>query len=339
MLYRLSYLGARLPVTGRESVTESRSADNAAGIRIGPGGFPGRVRILAAFRSSLTSWAFFGSAAALLAQAGAAPTPVVRSPGNAEWASTLAEARARAASQQKFVYVEFTQAQCGNCERMDHLLYPAFDFEALLIPMVPIKLEIDAGDGKILAARYQVQETPSVLITTPDGRLVFLMQGFRSAPDFYAHARQDLDTYRRFARKVEGQDVGKLSGREALDTGRELFQRQDSAAALPRLERAARAPDTTPEMHEDALELAAAAELELGKSAASSRTIEQLIATTKNSDRRERAELFQAQIPLSENNPGEALKRFQAFKRAHPQSPYMAGVDSMIQKLLDARSR
>ena len=339
MLYRLSYLGVRLPVTGRGSVTESGSADNAAGIRIGPEGFPGRVRNLAAIRSSLTSWLILASATALLAQAGAAPTPVVRSPGNAEWASTLAEARARAASQQKFVFVEFTQAQCGNCERMDHLLYPAFDFEALLIPMVPIKLEIDSEVGKALAARYEVRETPSVLITTPEGRLVFLMQGFRSAPEFYAHAHSDLDAYRRFARKVEGQDVSKLSGREALDTGRELFQRQDSAAALPRLERATRAPDTTPEMHEDALELAAAAELDLGKSAASSRTIEQLIATTKSSDRRERAELFQAQIPLSENKPAEALKRFEAFKRAHPQSAYMAGVDAMIQKLLDARSR
>lgn len=279
--------------------------------------------------------------AAALAKSAPAPTatPVVRSPGNADWAATLAEARSRAVAGRKLVYAEFGRAGCGNCQRMDELLYPAFDFEALLVPMVPVKLDLDSGDGPALAARYQVQEAPSVLITTPEGRLVFLMQGFRNAPDFYAHARKDLDAYRSFARKIEAQRLAKLSAREALDTGRELFQRQDPGAALPRLERVGSAPDATPAMREDALELAAAAELDLGESASSSQTIQKLISTTKDPDRRERAELFRAQIPLSEHNPAEALERFQAFKRAHPQSSYIARVDETIQRLLDARSR
>jgi hypothetical protein len=281
------------------------------------------------------------AAGAVSAQSAPAPTrtPAVRSPGNADWAVAWDQARGRAADQKKLVFVEFENEGCGNCQRMDGLLYNAMDFEALLVPMVPVKLDLESPDGKTLAARYEVQEAPSVLITTPEGRLVFLMQGFKNAPDFYAHAHQDLDAYRRFARRIDAQDVPKLPAAEALETGRDLFQRRDPAAALPRLQRVARASDATPAMREEALELAAAAELELGKPASSIQTIDKVISTTKDPDRRERAELFRAQIPLSENKPAEALKLFQAFKKAHPKSRYIAGVDAIIQKLLDAKPR
>src|SRR5437867_12939431 len=83
----------------------------------------------------------FASAAAAPSQT-TQPLPdvqknAVRSPGNAQWSPTVEEARKRAARERKFLFVEFDQEGCGRCQRMDILLYPAFDFEALLIPMVP----------------------------------------------------------------------------------------------------------------------------------------------------------------------------------------------------------
>jgi hypothetical protein len=271
-------------------------------------------------------------------QAGPAPatTPLVRSPGNAEWAATLAEARARAASEKKLVFVEFGQENCGNCRRMDALLYPAFDFEALLVGMVPVKLGLDEPEGQSTARRYEIAEAPSILVVNPDGRLVFLMQGFQDAPGFYGHIRKDLDSYRAFARRIDAQDVGKLTAAEALESGRDLYQRRDPGAALPRLERVASAPDATPAGLDSARELAAAAQLDLGKTADSRKTIESLISTTKDPDCRERAEIFRAQLPLAEGKPEEALRLFEAFRKAHPQSKYAAGVDEVIQRLAAA---
>jgi hypothetical protein len=269
----------------------------------------------------------------------ATPTPLVRSPGNAEWATTLSEARKRAAAQEKFIFVEFDRRGCGNCQRMDQLLYPAFDFEALLVPMVPMKVDLDSAEGQALALRYEIDETPSVMVVTPEGRLAFLMQGFQNAPDFYGHIHEQLDAYRRFARKIDAQDIAKLTAPEALASGRELSQRHDPTAALPRLQRVDRAPGGTEAMREDALELAAAAQLELGNPAAAQRTIQKLISSTKDPARQERAELFRAQIPLSANNPAEALKLLQDFRKAYPQSAYTAQVDAIIQKLQEAKSR
>jgi tetratricopeptide (TPR) repeat protein len=268
------------------------------------------------------------------------PTPervpgAVTSPGNAKWAASVDEAKA---AEGKNVFVELDRPQCGACSRMDSLLYRAFDFEALLIPMVPVKLSMDGPEGRELARRYGFRQAPTVLVTNPEGRLIFLMEGFANAPDFYQRIQQDMDKYREFAKRVEAQDVAKLSAKEALDTGRELYQRSDAATALPRLQRAASLSKAPAAIRDEAREILAAVELDLGQIAQSRRTTDLLIATTHDPLRKERAELFRAQIPLAENNPTEALARFQKFQKDHPKSPYAERVRAMLARLTDPKA-
>jgi thiol-disulfide isomerase/thioredoxin len=295
-----------------------------------------RLRVAAALLAMTAS-----AASAQPASTAPSPTrtPVVRTPGNADWAATLSEARTRAAADKKLVFVEFARPGCGNCERMDTLLYPAFEFEGLLVGMVPVKVDIESPEGQAMAGRYDVTDTPSILVTNPAGRLVFLMQGFQNAEDFYVHIHKDLDTYRPWARQVDAQQIERLSAAEALESGRTLFERRDSAAALPRFQRAATAPGAKPAERDAARELEAAALLDLGRTAESRKAIEGLIASTRDPDCRERAEIFRAQLPLSEGNPAEALRLFQAFQKAHPQSKYAAGVDDLIRKLEASKAR
>jgi hypothetical protein len=266
--------------------------------------------------------------------------PAVTSPGNAKWAATPDEAKALAASAGKFVYLEFDRPECGQCQRMDALLYPAFDFEALLIPMVPVKLSLDSAEGKELGRRYGIRDTPAVLITSAEGRIVFLMQGgFTNTNEFYQHIRQDMAAYRAFSKRIEGQDIATLPAKEALETGRELYQRSDAAAALPRLRRAVAAPKATAAVRDEAREILAAVELDLGAVAESRRTIDRLIQTTTDAQRKERAELFRAQIPLAQNKPAEALALFQKFEKDHPNSPYAEQVRAMLARLTGAPAK
>lgn len=258
---------------------------------------------------------------------------VVKTPGNATWAATPDEARAWAGRDGKFVFTEFSRENCGNCKRMDVLLYPAFDFEALLIPMVPVKVDLDSGPGRELAQRYGIKETPAILITTPEGRLVFLLEGFLNAPDFYEHVYADIKAYKAFAKKVEAQDIGRLPAREALDTGAELWHRSDPGAALPRLKRAASVPKAPASVRDPAREILAAAQLDLGQIAQSRETINRLIETTKDKSLRERAEIFRAQIPLAENKPEEAYALFRKFQKDHPDSPYKQQVNAFLERL------
>lgn len=284
-------------------------------------------------RGGILATLLLAAAAAALPQTSAPSPPLVRSPGNADWAPTVDEAQRRAAAKGKFLFVEFDKPACGHCQRMDSLLYPAFDFEALLIPMVPVKVSLESNDGKELARRHGIKEAPAILIQSPEGRMVLLMEGFTTTADFYQHARQELDAYKAFARKLEAQDIPRLEAREALDTGKELYQRGDSAGALPRLKRAASAPGATTVQREDAREILAAVELDGGNTAASRQTIERLITTTKDAKRRERAELFRAQIPLAENKPEEARALFLKFEKDHPKSPYLEQVRALVARM------
>lgn len=259
--------------------------------------------------------------------------PLPPGPGNVAWATRVEEARTRASRQDKLVFFEFAKKECGYCDRMDKLLYPAADFEALLASMVPIKVDLESPTGKEFAARYGFSEAPAILITRPEGRLVFLMEGFSNQEEFFRHASAGIDGYRKFAKRVESQDIAKLPMKEALETGTELYRRSDPEAALPRLRRAAAAPGATGSEREDALEVLAAAEFDLAQPAASRRTIDRLIAMTKDGPRKERAELFRAQIPLAENRPTEALALFRKFQKDHPHSVHIAQVNDLVAKL------
>lgn len=254
-------------------------------------------------------------------------------PGKVLWATSAAEAAERATKENKFVFLEFTKKECGNCKRMDGLIYPAFDFEALLVPMIPVKVDLESPIGKEFAARYGIEDAPAVLITTPEGRMVFQMAGFFNQGDFFRHASAAVDGYRKFARQVDSQNIAKLPAKEALETGNELYRRSDPGAALPRLRRAVAVPGATTAQREDALELLAAVELDLGQAATSKVTIERLLNSTKDRPRRERAEIFRAQIPLAENRPLEALALFHKFQKDHPSSPHIQRVNDLVQRL------
>jgi tetratricopeptide (TPR) repeat protein len=271
------------------------------------------------------------------AAAPAAPTapevPGPIGPGSVVWATSTDEAHDRAEREGKFVFFEFTQAECGNCKRMDSLLYPAVDFEALLASSVPVKIDIESPEGKAIASRYSFEKAPAVLITTPQGRLVFMMEGFFNQPEFFRHANAGIDGYRKWARQIDAQNVATLPAKEAFDSGNELYHRSDPQAAVPRLKRAATAPGASAREREDALELLAAAELDSGQPAAARKTTEKLIATTKDRQRRERAELFRAQIPLAENRPAEALALFRKFQKDHPTSPHLTKVKELVARL------
>jgi tetratricopeptide (TPR) repeat protein len=263
----------------------------------------------------------------------------VTSPGNAEWAPDVPFARKRAAAQKKLVYYDIGDDGCGDCRRMQALLYPAFDFEALLIGMVPVQVKLSSTEGKAIGERYGITETPAVLITTPEGRLVFQMQGFKDAPDFYRHAHQDIDAYRKFALVVDAEDVKNLSAEQAYSSGRALYARFDYEAAALRLQRAAEAPGVKLELRESALMGLAAAERQLGHMDAARGAARKVVATTKNADQKERAELFLAELDLNEDRLADALAAYRKFAKDHPKSPYLEKVQGFIAKLAAAEPK
>jgi thioredoxin-like negative regulator of GroEL len=272
--------------------------------------------------------------AAATAQDPAAPAAAAPGPGNVVWASTLDEALHRAEQENKLVYVEFEKTTCGHCRRMDNLLYPALDFEQLMTYMAPVKVNLEAPATMELIKRYGIKEAPAVLVTTSEGRSVFAMQGFSSAPEFYREIYRAMDDHAALVKRLESQDINNLPPAEALQTGAELYKRSDPTAALPRLRRAANAKASTPAQRENALELLARCQLDLSQNTDAEATLQKLLSTTKDPARKERASLLRAQVPFSDNRPEEGMRRLQQFLKDYPNSADAEGVREMLDKLL-----
>jgi thioredoxin-related protein len=248
------------------------------------------------------------------------------------WSSGYAEAREKAARENKYVFIEFTKKDCGPCQRMDQLLYPAFDFEALLLRMVPTKLDLAEGEGAALAKKYRVMDAPSVLILSPEGTLAFRMVGFLNAPDFYRHALRDVHDYDLFKLRLSNEPQHPDDPKEELDLGKELYRRFDSARAVPRLRRVAGAKKAPAEVREEALAYLASAELDLGQPEKARHTAETLVRSGKNADRREQAELFLAQVDAAEGKTKAAYERLIRFKKEHPKSVHMAEANDFLSR-------
>lgn len=254
-------------------------------------------------------------------------------PGGAAWAGTFAEARERARQEGKVVYVEFGKDGCGDCERLKHLLYPAMEFELTLLRMVPVKLTLDAGEAVNLGLRYNVTQAPAVLIVSPGGALIFRLEGYETQGAFFSHVHQSMADYDRLNVKMVHEPETIADPRSELSLGAELFRRFDSEEALPRLERAARSPKADPETREEALAFLASAQLDLNRVAESRATVESLLKLTKNPVRREKAELFRAQVALAEGHRDEARRRYQDFLKKHPDSKLKPQAEAVLREL------
>ncbi len=255
----------------------------------------------------------------------AAPAPAAATiappgvPGRAIWAKTYDEALQRAKDQGKVVFVEFAQKKCGNCFRMDGLLYPSVNFEMALLRMVPVKLDLDGVEAAPLKNRYQINQTPAILVVSPGGALIFRMVGFDSDRAFYTHLHNSMTDWDHLNVKLIHEPETINDPKAELQLGMELFRRFDSEEAIPRLQRAA-SPKAPAATREEALAYLASAQMERERFAEAGATVDTLLKITKNAGQREKAELFRAQLALAQGKRDEARREFQAFLTRHPES-------------------
>jgi hypothetical protein len=289
------------------------------------------------------TFAFLIAAAALFAQeppaSSSAPPPappIPSGPGHAQWASTYAQARELAGPANKLVFVELTKPDCGQCKRMETLLYPAAQFEMMILRMVPVRLEVAGPEAAGLSARYGLNDAPSVLVVTPEGILVFRADGFDDALSFYTHLHNSLVDWDKLHARLLHEDETRDDPADQLALGRELLRRFAPEEALPRLERAARSSRAVPKTRHEAEGLLANVELALKKFDAARATVNAILVRSTDPDEREQAELFRAQISLAEGKPEEARRRYERFLKQHPKSRHREDVRAMLKRLATA---
>ena len=264
--------------------------------------------------------------------AGAPANGLPDTPGRAIWEKTYDAARQRARDQGKVVFVEFTRKKCGACFRMDGLLYPSVNFEMALLRMVPVKLDLEAGDAARIASRYGIHDAPAVLVVSAGGAMIFRMEGFDNDRAFYTHLHNSMTDWDHVNLRLvhEPETIG--DPKSELELGAELFRRFDSEEAIPRLERAA-SPKSPAPIREAALAYLASAQMDQEHFAEAGATIDTLLNVAKNPEWREKAELFRAQLDLAQGKREQARRAFQTFLDRHPSSKHRDEAKSYLDRM------
>jgi len=242
-------------------------------------------------------------------------------PGKAAWANGYAEARDRARRESKVVFVEFSDKNCGNCIRMHALMYPAVNFEMMLLRMVPVVVDRAGADGTALAARYGVTESPAVLIVSAGGALIFRVNGFDNVQEFYYRVNSMMKEWDKINVRMIHEPEFRDDPAQELALGVDLADRLDPEEAIPRFSRAAESPRADPATRDKALSYLASAQLNARLFSDARATTEKLARVAGIADLREQAELFLGQIALAEGDPESARRSWQSFLRKHPKSP------------------
>ncbi len=107
------------------------------------------------------------------------------------WQQVLAKARA----ERKLVFVDAYTTWCGPCKMMtaktftDSAVAAQYNAE-----FVNVKMDMEAGEGPLLAQRYAVQYFPTLLFVNADGVVAHKAVGYHGPAEFIALGRLAADT-------------------------------------------------------------------------------------------------------------------------------------------------
>ena len=98
---------------------------------------------------------------------------------------TLKDAFQKARADNKLVFLDCYTSWCGPCKKMMKEVFSRSDVgEYMNAKFVCYKQDMEKGNGKVLAERYDVSVYPTFLILTADGEIVHRSVGGQSANEF-----------------------------------------------------------------------------------------------------------------------------------------------------------
>ena len=86
------------------------------------------------------------------------------------WQHDFDAAKRQAAAEKRLLLVEFVSAGCGPCRAMDRDVFSKPEAADALDGFIPVRLDINTH--RQLARDFGVNATPTLLVLSPDGKLV-----------------------------------------------------------------------------------------------------------------------------------------------------------------------
>lgn len=122
--------------------------------------------------------------------------PYVHTATRIEWAADWPSAVAKAEAKKKPIMIDFYTDWCGWCKVLDQKTFPDSRVIAAMTDVVAVKLNGEK-EGAELVKKYGVRGYPTIVFTTPDGRLLESEGGFIGPESFAQIVQQVVDGFGR----------------------------------------------------------------------------------------------------------------------------------------------
>lgn len=107
--------------------------------------------------------------------------------------SNWAKAKAEAKKQNKLIFLDAYTTWCGPCKMLKRNTFPdKAAGEFFNNNFVNVALDMESGDGPAVAAAYQVNAYPTLIITDADGNLVTYTKGYIDASQLIEFGKYGL---------------------------------------------------------------------------------------------------------------------------------------------------
>lgn len=111
-----------------------------------------------------------------------------------EEGKTFAQVLAKAKAEKKNVFMDCYTTWCGPCRLMAKEEFPKKEMGDWMNPrFVSVKMDMEKGEGKELAKKYDVNAYPTLLLLDSEGKVLCRMLGYKKADDFIKEAEQALE--------------------------------------------------------------------------------------------------------------------------------------------------
>lgn len=124
---------------------------------------------------------------------------------NLSWSQLLAKAK----TENKLIFVDAFTTWCGPCKQMSAEVFPAKSVGIFFnANFINAKIDMEKGEGLMIAEKYQVEAYPTYLFVNGDGKIVHKAIGYYEVADFISIGKDAKDPAKQFYTLKEKYDNG-----------------------------------------------------------------------------------------------------------------------------------
>ncbi len=231
------------------------------------------------------------------------------------------------------ILVLLGEEDCGDCQRMEALILPSTSFFSFTRDKVPVRLDWREGDGKMLAERFGVPNVPAWLVVTPDLVVSGFQSGVISQQGWFETFTATERSWGGYLKMLADEQADPSNSEVVFAVAQETFKRRGDSLAEPRFTRLSKDARTPPALKDQSLAYLATIQLDSNRPNEAAKTLDTLLATSKDPKLLERAELSRAEVEIALGRKDVAVKKLEEFRAKHPASPLAKDAEELLKRL------